>query len=95
MEFFLYVVNPLLFVPFMVLTLWLSASTLILGTALAGALVLALLLPTPRTIVSAYSTNNLTMLAAMFQELRGEKQLKWTKIDENRPRVRQVAPVQR
>ena len=94
-EFFLYVVNPLLFVPFLVLTLWLSTSTLILGTALAGALVLALLLSATRTIVSAYFANNLTMLAAIFQELRGEKQLKWTKIDENRPRVKEIAPVQR
>lgn len=95
MEFFLYVINPILFLPFVFLTVWLVTSILVFGVVLIVALVLALVIPATRTVVSAYLSNNVIMLAAEFQELRGEKQLKWTKIDENRPSVREVAPVQR
>ncbi len=95
MEFFLYVVNPILFIPFIVLTPVVLASNLILAATLLGLVTFALAFPKTRTLANAYFANNITMLAAILQEIRGEKQLKWTKIDENRPSVREVASVQR
>ncbi len=92
MEFYLYAVNPLFFLPFLALTiLILATSPLILYLVTAGT-ILVLLVPDLRSGAITYVTNNLTMLLAILQELRGEKQLRWKKIDENRPKVRIELP---
>jgi poly-beta-1,6-N-acetyl-D-glucosamine synthase len=83
-EFFLYVVNPVLFVPLIVLTLSVSFLVPILGYLVAGGIVLILSVPSLRRTMVTYLTNNLTMLTAIFREALGDKQLKWTKVEENR-----------
>jgi poly-beta-1,6-N-acetyl-D-glucosamine synthase len=84
MEFFLYAVNPVLFVPFAALTIWVaSIYQLVLFLLLAG-LAVVLLVPSLRQTGATYVTNNLIMLAALYQEARGHKQLTWDKIQENR-----------
>jgi cellulose synthase/poly-beta-1,6-N-acetylglucosamine synthase-like glycosyltransferase len=86
MEFFLYAVNPILFVPFAVLTIWVIAIfPLVLYLALAG-LAVIILVPSLRQMGATYLSNNLIMLAALYQEARGNKQLTWEKIEENRLR---------
>ncbi|TMI37034.1 glycosyltransferase [Candidatus Bathyarchaeota archaeon] len=84
MEFFIYVINPLLFPLFLVLTVTLMATNLLLALLIAGALAVVAAVPGLRTAFTTYLTNNLTMLAAIIQEARGNKQLVWTKIDETR-----------
>ncbi|TMI46788.1 glycosyltransferase [Candidatus Bathyarchaeota archaeon] len=84
MEFFLYAVNPVLFVPFAALTIWVVAIfPLVLYMALAG-LAVIILVPSLRRMGATYLTNNVIMLAALYQEARGNKQLTWEKIEENR-----------
>jgi cellulose synthase/poly-beta-1,6-N-acetylglucosamine synthase-like glycosyltransferase len=84
MEFFLYAVNPVLFVPFAALTTWvLAIFPLVLYLALVG-LAVIVLVPGLRRMGVTYLTNNLIMLAALYQEARGNKQLTWEKIEENR-----------
>jgi cellulose synthase/poly-beta-1,6-N-acetylglucosamine synthase-like glycosyltransferase len=84
MEFFLYAINPVLFVPFITFTLWaLALFPLVLYLALVGGLGIVLI-PGLRRMGVTYLTNNLIMLAALFQEARGNKQLTWEKIEENR-----------
>ena len=84
MEFFLYAINPVLFVPFIALTVWAVALVpTILFLALIGGLVV-ILVPSLRSMAVTYATNNLIMLAAWLQEARGNKQLTWEKIEENR-----------
>jgi len=84
MEFFLYAVNPILFVPFATLTVWVVAIfPLVLYLSLAG-LAVILLVPNLRRMGATYLANNLIMLAALYQEARGNKQLTWEKIEENR-----------
>ena len=84
MEFFLYAVNPVLFVPFAALTIWVVAIfPLVLYFALAG-LAVVVLIPSLRRMGATYLTNNVIMLAALYQEIRGNKQLTWAKIEENR-----------
>ena len=84
MEFFLYAVNPILFIPFITLTIWVIAFfPLVLYLALVGGLVI-ILIPNLRRMGVTYLTNNLIMLAALLQEARGNKQLTWDKIEENR-----------
>ena len=83
-EFFLYAINPILFVPFAALTIWVAAIfPLVLYLALAGGAVIVLV-PGLRQMGATYLTNNLIMLAALYQEARGNKQLTWEKIEENR-----------
>ena len=85
MEFFLYAVNPILFVPFVALTIWVIAIfPLILYLALAG-LAVILVVPSLRQMGVTYLSNNVIMLAALYKEARGNKQLTWEKIEENRP----------
>jgi cellulose synthase/poly-beta-1,6-N-acetylglucosamine synthase-like glycosyltransferase len=84
MEFFLYAVNPILFVPFAALTLWaVVIFPFVLYLTLAG-LAVILLVPSLRQMGATYLTNNLIMLGALFEEARGNKQLTWKKIEENR-----------
>jgi cellulose synthase/poly-beta-1,6-N-acetylglucosamine synthase-like glycosyltransferase len=84
MEFFLYAINPILFVPFTVLTIWAIALVqLVLYLALVSAVVIVVI-PSLRSMAVTYVTNNLIMLAALLQEARGNKQLTWDKIEENR-----------
>ena len=84
MEFFLYAINPVLFVPFIALTVWAVALVpTVLFLALIGGLVV-ILVPSLRSMAVTYATNNLIMLAAWLQEARGNKQLTWEKIEENR-----------
>jgi len=84
MEFFLYAVNPILFVPFAALTIWVVAIfPPVLYLSLAG-LAVIVLVPSLRQMGATYLTNNVIMLAALYQEARGNKQLTWEKIEENR-----------
>ncbi len=84
MEFFLYAINPILFFPFIALTIWAMALVpLVLYLAIVSGVVIAVI-PSLRSTGVTYLTNNLIMLAALFQEARGNKQLTWDKIDENR-----------
>lgn len=84
MEFFLYIVNPILFLPFAALTIWVVAIfPLVLFLALAG-IVVIVLLPSLRQTGATYLGNNMIMLAALYQEAKGNKQLTWEKIGENR-----------
>jgi len=84
MEFFLYAINPILFVPFFILTIWVvTIFPFVLYLALAG-LALVIGVPSLRQMGATYLTNNVIMLAALYQEARGNKQLTWEKIEENR-----------
>ena len=84
MEFFLYAVNPVLFVPFATLTIWgIAIFPPVLYLVLVG-LATIILVPSLRRMGVTYLTNNLIMLAALLQEARGNKQLTWEKIEENR-----------
>jgi poly-beta-1,6-N-acetyl-D-glucosamine synthase len=84
MEFFLYIVNPILFVPFVIVaSMFLTSSLPLLLVTAAGAVVVGLI-PSLRSAAATYLSNNLTMLAAVLQEIRGQKQLTWTKIQETR-----------
>src|SRR5207244_11588707 len=84
MEFFLYAINRVLFVPFIALPVCAVAlAPTILFLALIGGLVV-ILVPSLRSMAVTYATNNLIMLAAWLQEARGNKQLTWEKIEENR-----------
>lgn len=84
MEFFLYVLNPVLLIPFLILTTLTLIEIPLLATIALIALGLVLLVPRLRRLGTTYLTNNLTMLAALVQEARGAKQLQWTKISETR-----------
>jgi cellulose synthase/poly-beta-1,6-N-acetylglucosamine synthase-like glycosyltransferase len=84
MEFFLYIVNPILFVPFVIVASMFLASSLSLLLVTAVGAVVVVLTPFLRSLAATYLSNNLTMLAAVLQELRGQKQLMWTKIQETR-----------
>ena len=87
-EFFIYAINPLLFPVFMGLTIATVLTATLVAYLLAAATVLVVALPNLRTTVSTYLSNNITMLAALIEEARGNKQLVWTKIDENRAETR-------
>jgi len=84
MEFFLYIVNPILFVPFVIVASMFLASSLSLLLVTAAGAVVIVLTPFLRNAAATYLSNNLTMLAAVLQEIRGQKQLTWTKIQETR-----------
>ncbi|HEX9196992.1 MAG TPA: glycosyltransferase [Candidatus Bathyarchaeia archaeon] len=84
MEFFIYVINPLLFPLFLALTVTLVATSLLVAILVGVGLVVVAAVSSLRTAATTYLTNNLTMLAAILQEARGKKQLVWTKIDETR-----------
>lgn len=84
-EFFIYVISPLLFLPLLVLTGVVMATIPIVAYLLAAVIIVTMALPSLRTTATTYVSNNLTMVAAIVQEARGNKQLVWTKIEENRP----------
>jgi len=85
MEFFIYAINPTLFLPLLVLTGIVMATIPIIAYLVTAAVILTMAIPSLRTTATTYVSNNLTMVAAILQEARGNKQLVWTKIDENRP----------
>jgi biofilm PGA synthesis N-glycosyltransferase PgaC len=84
MEFFLYLVNPILFVPFVIVASMFLASSLSLLLVTGAGVVVVVFIPFLRNAAATYLSNNLTMLAAVLQEIRGQKQLTWTKIQETR-----------
>jgi hypothetical protein len=84
MEFFLYVVNPMFFPPFIALLGLVIVSSFGFAVLAAVAVGLILLIRSTRSMFFTYLSNNVTMLAAFFQELKGNKQLTWTKIDDTR-----------
>ena len=84
MEFFLYIINPILFVPFLALTILVLATISLIAYVAAAGLVVSLIIPGLRRTVGTYLSNNLIMLAAILQEVSGNRQLLWTKIEENR-----------
>lgn len=86
MEFFIYAINPILFPVFIVLTGWVMITNLLIAALIAIGAVIVAAMPGLRVAASAYLANNVTMLAAIIQEVRGNKQLVWTKIEENRQR---------
>jgi cellulose synthase/poly-beta-1,6-N-acetylglucosamine synthase-like glycosyltransferase len=93
MEFFLYAVNPLLFPVFILLTGLVMASSVVITYLAIGAILLTAIIPSLRTVATTYVSNNLTMIAAIIQEARGNKQLVWTKIDENRLNMVTTQPI--
>lgn len=84
MEFFLYAINPLIFPVFLVLTGLAMFAVPALAYLLAAGVIVVLIVPGLRTTAGTYLSNNLTMIGALVQEARGNKQLVWTKIEENR-----------
>ncbi len=84
MEFFLYLVNPIILVPFLILSVAALIENPVVGATAILGLGLIAVTPSLRQMATTYLTNNLTMLAAIFQESRGAKQLQWTKITETR-----------
>jgi poly-beta-1,6-N-acetyl-D-glucosamine synthase len=84
MEFFIYVINPIIFPVFLFLTGWVIATNLIVALLFAFGVLIVAAIPSLRTAATTYLTNNLTMLTAVFQEARGHKHLVWTKIGETR-----------
>jgi hypothetical protein len=84
MEFFIYAVNPIIFPIFISLTGWVVISNLLIAALIAIGILIVAAVPSLRTSASTYLSNNITMLAAIIQEARGNKQLVWTKIEENR-----------
>ena len=82
-EFFLYILNPLLFPFFVATTIFLASLSFEFAIFIAISILVVLLTPLSRVAIT-HITNNLTMLAALIQEARGDKQLVWEKIEENR-----------
>ena len=84
MEFFIYAVNPIIFPIFIFLTGWVMIANPLIAAVIAIGAAIVVAVPNLRTTASTYLSNNVTMLAAIIQEARGNKQLVWTKIEENR-----------
>lgn len=84
MEFFIYAINPIIFPILIILTGWVMLTNLLIAALIAIGAVVVAAVPGLRTAASTYLSNNITMLAAIVQEARGNKQLVWTKIEENR-----------
>lgn len=93
MEFFLYAINPLVFPAFLVLTGLVMIAVPVIAYLIAAGVVVVLAIPGLRTTAGTYISNNLTMIGALVQEARGNKQLVWTKIEENRERINLLEPV--
>jgi poly-beta-1,6-N-acetyl-D-glucosamine synthase len=93
MEIFLYIINPLLFPVFIATTLFLAMISLPFAIFVGIAVMVAFLIPALSKAALTHITNNLTMLAALVKEARGEKQLVWTKIEENRTKPVAEIPV--
>ena len=84
MEFFIYAINPIIFPTFIILTGWVMLTNLLIAALIGIGAVVVAVVPGLRTAASTYLSNNITMLASIIQEARGNKQLVWTKIEENR-----------
>ena len=92
MEFFIYAINPTIFPALIILTGWVMITNLMVAALIAIGSVIVAAVPSLRTSASTYLSNNVTMLAAIIQEARGNKQLVWTKIDENRRGKQTIDP---
>jgi cellulose synthase/poly-beta-1,6-N-acetylglucosamine synthase-like glycosyltransferase len=90
MEFFIYAINPIIFPVFILLTGWVMITNLLITALIAIGATIVAAVPSLRTTASTYLSNNITMLAAIIQEARGNKQLVWTKIEENRPNQKTI-----
>lgn len=84
MEFFMYAINPVLFLPFAVLTTFVLVDVPLLALVSLLGIGAVTLSRGLRQSMITYLTSNLTMIVAVLQEARGVKQLQWTKIDETR-----------
>lgn len=93
MEFFLYIINPVLFPIFLAVTVVLAILYLPFAVLVGGAMIAAFLIPPLSKAALTHITNNLTMLAAFVKEAKGEKQLVWAKIEENRGKPLAEIPV--
>ena len=93
MEVFLYVINPLLFPVFLATTLFLAIISLPFAAFIGIATILAFLIPQLSKAALTHITNSLTMLMALVKEAKGEKQLVWRKIEENRSKPLAEIPV--
>src|SRR2546427_6777361 len=93
MEIFLYVITPLLFPVFLATMLFLAIITLPFAVFIGIATTLAFFIPPLSKAALTHITNNLTMLMALVKEAKGEKQLVWTKIEENRTKPLAEIPV--
>jgi hypothetical protein len=94
MEFFIYAINPIIFPVFIFLTGWVMITNLLIAALIAIGAAIVAAVPSLRTTASTYLSNNITMLAAIIQETRGNKQLVWTKIEENRRNQKTInAPI--
>ncbi len=91
MEFFIYAINPMLFPIFLLATALVILTVPLFAYLITIGIVIAVLVTGLRTTLSTYPSNNVTMLAELVQEARGNKQLVWTKIEENR---RAAGPVE-
>lgn len=91
-EFFLYAINPLIFPVFLALTGLAAIAFPIVAYLVVAGIVIVLAIPGLRTTAETYLSNNLTMIAALVQEARGNKQLVWTKIEENREKTSIMGP---
>jgi len=79
MEIYIYLVNPLLFIPFVLVSIMLIIKypfVLVIGSLL--------LLPFTRRLVFAYLSNMSIVMVAVFKELIGRESTAWTKIKEIR-----------
>ena len=92
MEFFIYAINPIIFPIFIILTGWVMLTNILIAALIAIGAVIVAGVPGLRTAASTYLSNNITMLAAIIQEARGNKQLVWTKIEENRRSQQTIDP---
>ena len=92
MEFFIYAVNPIIFPIVIILTGWVVITNLTIALLVAAGILIVAAVPSLRTSASTYLSNNITMLAAIIQEARGNKQLVWTKIEENRRAQQTIDP---
>lgn len=92
MEFFIYAINPTIFPVLIVLTGWVMITNVVVAALIAIGSVIVAAVPSLRTSASTYLSNNVTMLAAIIQEARGNKQLVWTKIEENRRGKQTIDP---
>ena len=93
MEIFLYIINPLLFPVFLATTFFLAIISLPFAVFVGIATLVAFLIPPLSKPALTHITNILTMLMAPVKEVKGEKQLVWTKIEENRSKPLAEIPV--
>jgi len=63
MEFFIYVINPLLFLPLLFLTGVVMATIPLVAYIVTATIIVTLAIPSTRTSATTYVSNNFTMVA--------------------------------